>query len=207
MEKITITAEQLLRAKDYVPVALKTHYANEAANFCFDRLNLKLSGGPDSLPMPPMYKENTELKFRMLMGGFVKMYLGMEFETETEASEDASGKPIKREVCPWLMTQEAYDLYAGSHIFNQIERLKSEYGEVRDRAFDILADWRTTEKMLNAEISGKLMVMNEPVSRILMATQLQTTPEVMQELQKELENVQKEMEAYKKERERAVLKK
>lgn len=51
------------------------------------------------------------------------------------------------------------------------------------------------------------MVMNEPVSRILMAMQLQTTPEVMQGLQKELENVQKEMEAYKKEREKAVLKK
>lgn len=60
--------------------------------------------------------------------------------------------------------------------------------------------------MLNAEISGKLMVMNEPVSRILMAMQLQTTPEVMQSLQKELENVQKEMESYKKEREKAVLK-
>lgn len=207
MEKIIITAQKLMNARDYVPLSEKTRFAQEAADLCFDRMELRISGGPESLPMPPMYKENTGVKMRVLMGGFVRLYLGENIDTEKKITSDADGKERLEEISPWLMTQSEYDLYAGSHIFNQIERLKSEYGEVRDRAFDILADWRTTEKMLNAEIAGKLMVMNEPVSRIMMAMQSQTTPEVMMGLQKELEGLQKELDGYKTAREKAVLKK
>lgn len=207
MEKITITAQKLMNARDYVPLAEKARFAQDAADLCFDRMELRISGGPESLPMPPMYKENTGVKMRVLMGGFARLYLGDSIDTEKKITSDADGKDQVEEISPWLMKQTAYDLYAGSHIFNQIERLKSEYGDVRDKAFDVLADWRATEKMLNAEISGKLMVMNEPVSRIMMAMQSQTTPEVMMGLQKELEGLQKELDGYKTAREKAVLKK
>ena len=41
-----------------------------------------------------------------------------------------------------------------------------------------------------------LEVMNEPVSRMMMAVQQQTTPEVLQNLKNEMERAQKELEAY-----------
>lgn len=182
MENIKLTKEKLLSMRDYVPLAEKMKFIAEAADGCFDRMELKISGGAESMPMPPMYKDNTSIKSRMLMGAFVKLYLEAGFETEGEN--------------PWLMSVADYDRFCGSHIFNQIERMKAEGGEVRDKAFDVLSDWRDLEKRFNTEVYNMMQVMNEPVSRIMMAMQMQTTPEAMQGLKEELESVKKELDSY-----------
>nr|DAE06426.1 MAG TPA: hypothetical protein [Siphoviridae sp. ctb8j11] len=182
MENIKLTKEKLLSMRDYVPLAEKMRFVAEAAGGCFDRMELKISGGAESMPMPPMYRDNTSIKSRMLMGAFVKLYLEAGFETEGEN--------------PWLMSVADYDRFCGSHIFNQIERMKAEGGEVRDKAFDVLSDWRDLEKRFNTEVYNMMQVMNEPVSRIMMAMQMQTTPEAMQGLKEELESVKKELDSY-----------
>jgi hypothetical protein len=182
MENIKLTKENLLSMRDYVPLAEKMRFVAEAADGCFDRMELKISGGAESMPMPPMYRDNTSIKSRMLMGAFVKLYLEAGFETEGEN--------------PWLMSVADYDRFCGSHIFNQIERMKAEGGEVRDKAFDVLSDWRDLEKRFNTEVYNMMQVMNEPVSRIMMAMQMQTTPEAMQGLKEELESVKKELDSY-----------
>ena len=182
MDKIVITAEKLMEMRDYVPLAEKLRFVGEAADGCFDRMEIKIKNGADSLPIPPLYKENTGIKSRMLMGAFARLYFGAEIDAEKES--------------PWLMSVGEYDRWAGSHVFNQIDRLKKGRAEVRDRAFDILVDYKDLEKRMNAEIFGMLQVMNEPVSRIMTAIGQQTTPEAMTALKQELEGVQKELQDY-----------
>lgn len=182
MEKIVISAEKLLEMKDYIPLGEKLRFVKEAADGCFDRMEIKIRNGSDSLPIPPLYKENTGIKSRMLMGAVARLYCKTEIDAEKES--------------PWLMSVEEYDRWAGSHVFNQIDRLKKGSPDVRDKAFDILADYKDLEKRLNSEIYGMLQVMNEPVSRIMTAIGQQTTPEAMQALKQELEGVQKELQDY-----------
>lgn len=182
MEKIIITEEAFAGMRDYVPLREKLRFLDEAADGCFDRMELKIAVGADSLPMPPLYKENAGLKARMLMGAFVRLYVGAEFEAD--------------ERCPWLMSEAEYDRWAGSHVMNQIRRFKKKDGALRDKAYDLLADWAELEQRFGYEVRAMLEVMNEPVSRMMMAAQQQTTPEVLQNLKNEMERAQKELEAY-----------
>ena len=182
MEKILIPEEQFAGMRDYVPLGEKLRFLDEAADGCFDRIELKLAGGPDSLPMPPLYKENAGMKARMLMGAFVKLYVGAEFEAD--------------ERCPWLTSAAEYDRWAGSHVMNQIRRFKKKDGALRDKAYDLLADWADVEQKFGCEVRALMEVMNEPVSRIMLAIGQQTTPEVLQNLKREMETAQKELEDY-----------
>ena len=181
MEKIVITKEKLMQMPDYVPLLEKMQFVKEAADICFDRVELKIDGGLESMPMPPLYKENTAIKSRVLMAAYAKLYLGEAFESEKN---------------PWIMSTPDYDRFAASHIMNQIERLKRYDGEVRDKAFDVVSDMRDLEKRLNTEIYGLTQVMNEPVTRIIMALQQQTTPEAVSGALKELKDAQKAFADY-----------
>mgnify|MGYP000431148528 FL=1 len=181
MEKIQITKEKLMQIRDYVPMREKMQFVKEAADLCFDRVELKIDKGLDSVPMPPMYKENTAIKSRVLMSAYAKLYLNEPYETEKNQ---------------WLMTEADYDRFAASHIMNQIERLKRYDGEVRDKAFDVIADMRDLEKRLNTEVYGLTQVMNEPVTRIIMALQQQTTPEAVSGALNELKDAQKAFADY-----------
>lgn len=181
MEKIVITKEKLMQMPDYVPLLEKMQFAKEAADLCFDRVELKIDGGLDSMPMPPLYKENTAIKSRVLMAAYAKLYLGEAFESEKNT---------------WIMSTSDFDRFAASHIMNQIERLKRYDGDVRDKAFDVVADMRDLEKRLNTEIYGLTQVMNEPVTRIIMALQQQTTPEAVSGALNELKDAQKAFADY-----------
>lgn len=189
MDKIQITKENLMRMPDYVPLREKMQFVKEAADLCFDRVELKIDGGLDSMPMPPLYKENTAIKSRVLMAAYAKLYLNELYEFEKS---------------PWLMTESEYDRFAASHIMNQIERLKRYDGEVRDKAFDVISDMRDLEKRLNTEIYGLTQVMNEPVTRIIMAVQSQTTPEAVSGALNELKDAQKAFDDYMKSRQEST---
>lgn len=187
MDKIQITKENLMRMPDYVPLREKMQFVKEAADLCFDRVELKIDGGLDSMPMPPLYKENTAIKSRVLMAAYAKLYLNELCEFEKS---------------PWLMTESDYDRFAASHIMNQIERMKRYDGEVRDKAFDVISDMRDLEKRLNTEIYGLTQVMNEPVTRVIMAVQSQTTPEAVSGALNELKDAQKAFDDYMKSRQK-----
>ena len=62
---------------------------------------------------------------------------------------------------------------------------------LRDKAFDLLADFRDLEKMLNTEIYANLAVMNDVVARMNMAMQSAVTPESLQELTAMAEELKK----------------
>lgn len=170
-----------MQMPDYVPLREKMQFVKEAADLCFDRIEIKIDGGLESMPMPPLYKENTAIKSRVLMAAYAKLYLSEPYEFEKNQ---------------WLMTEQEYDRFASSHIMNQLERLKRCDGEVRDKAFDVISDMRDLEKRLNTEIYGLTQVMNEPVTRIIMALQQQTTPEAVSGALNELKDAQKAFADY-----------
>ena len=172
-------------AEAYVPISKKAEFVNYCAERCFDKLDITATSGNDTLSaMPPMWKENSELKARYMMGGLLKLYLKQEAQTD-ENDE-------------WLLTDQEYDRWAAEHILNQIERMKSN-ASLRDKCFDLLQEYKTLEKMLNTEVYGLIRVMNDSVSRIIAQIQASTTPESMKNAMAQLEQSKKDYEKYMKE--------
>ena len=102
------------------------------------------------------------------MSAFVKMYLNEEY-VPVEGNE-------------WLMSQDDYNNYKSGHIFNEMNRFKSN-NEIRDKIFDILSDYKELVTMFEQEIEGSLKAMNDPVSRVYMLfTELMTPTQVSQML-------------------------
>lgn len=165
MSEITITKEMLLGARDYVELGVKETWCKDNAMKCFDKLSITA----DEEPAPPMYMLNAGLKARYLMAAFTAFYLRQDYEA---LADDNS-----------LMSVEEYDRWAGSHVFNQIERWKSDR-EVRDKCFDVLADYKDLEKMFSVQINGMLAAMNDPVVRQneYLSTQMKELPAVLEQL-------------------------
>ena len=141
MEWKKLTEEELLAARDYVPLMEKAAFAAECAGRCFDRMEVRVEG-------------------------------------ET-----------------YLMSADDYDRWAGGHLFNQIDRMKGKGPELRDKAFDLLADYRDLEKMLKTEIYGMLQAMNDPVSRFQDLAAQSMTPEAVQKTLDDLKEARSAFDA------------
>ena len=145
MEKFILTEQMLKEARDYIPSAEKVGWVTKAAEQCIDRIEITDGDGGK---LPDMYMANQDRKERLLMGALCGLYLGIE---------------------------DDYDRMAGSHIFNQIQRMKS--GTLRDKCFDLISDYLNLERRLTAQINALLTVQNDIVVRNQLATS-----EVMKEL-------------------------
>ena len=164
--EIVLTRELIAGAKDYLPDAVKEAWTAENAAKCFDKLQITADGEA----MPPMYAVNASLKARYLMAAFAGLYLGAEYEAEADNVA--------------LMSVADYDRWAGSHVFNQMERMKR-FIEVRDKIFDIIEDYRALEKRFHAAIGNLLTVQNDPVIRQNEVTSnaVKELPEVLKQLE------------------------
>lgn len=172
MEFRRISETDFRDAGTYVPVMVKDSFVRYAAARCIDRVEITVAGdGESKTQTPPFYKDSVERKNRYMMGALVKLYLKMDYE------------PVEND--DWLMSADDYDRWAGGHILNQIERMKS-VPNLRNAAFDLLQDYKALEKMLNTEVYNMLQVMNDPVTRFLASMQAQATPEAMQQNLEEL---------------------
>lgn len=174
MDYIEITKEMLMEANDYVANAAKEAWAGENAPKCFDRLAITA----DNEPMPPMYMINAGLKARYLMALFAGAYMRQKYEAD--------------EKDPAMMTDAEYDRWAGSHVFGQIDRWKHD-AEVRNKCYDLMADFKDVEKRFSSQLNGLLAVQNDSVLRQsqYMTTQMSELPKVIEqlkELQEEREN-------------------
>ena len=147
--KILLTKEMVVAARDYIPNAVKEAWVSDNAAKCFDKLAIN---GTDGESVPPMYMLNTGLKARYLMGALIGMYLNITYDV------DSSDEPSL------LMSEDAYDMWASSHVLNQIERWKRD-AEIRDKCYDLLADYKDLEKRMSTQINSLLNVMNDNVLR------------------------------------------
>lgn len=191
MEYIEITIDDMKRARTYMPIMQKAEFVNAASVNCFDQLNVNAQyDNESSKPLPHMYKENTFLKSRYLMGALLSYYF--RFDIDMVEGTD------------WLVAADDYDRYAGGRIFECLQRFKSN-AEVRDKAYDILADYKDLESRLNREIHGMLTAMNDPVSRALMALTQSIEPDEMQKMLADLDNQQQALQDYLKNRNLSVV--
>lgn len=164
-DRIIITKEMVMDARDYLENAVKEAWVSENATKCFDRLSITADGEP----VPPMYIVNEGLKRRYLMAAFAALYMKQDYEAE---EKDTS-----------LMTEECFDRWAGGHAFEQLQRMKHD-AVVRDKCYDIVADYRELERRFVAQITGLLAVQNDVVIRQneYSAAQIKALPEIIEQL-------------------------
>ena len=167
-ERKPITMKEVfINAKSYVPLVQKEEIVSYCAERCIDRVVVN-TGEKFRGDTPPMYRENGQRKRRYLLGILARAYLQLNFE----------GCGGDR----WLMSADDYDWVGGVQLINQIDRMKKQSDALRDKAYDLLADYRDLEKMLNTEINANLRIMNDVVARMAMSAASAMTPESLQEL-------------------------
>ncbi len=188
MEKIVITELDIERARSYVPVREKEEFVDYCYQRCMNKVTINL-GDEDSDAMPNMYMENTFAKSKYLMSALLALYLNRKNEVETVDGDE------------WLMTDRQYDLWCGSQVLGQIERLKRKTSpEIQDKVYDLLRDYKDLERRLGSAIYNGLDVQNDPINRMFLKLSMGTSEEALasqMEAQKEmLESLKKEVDEY-----------
>ena len=177
-------------AATYMPLQEKDEWARNAAAMCINRVTLAAKDGDDTNAIPDYYTLNQERKSRVLYALLANTYLGFGLDL-TEG---------------YLVSTDDYDRWAGSHVMNQIERLKrtAQSYSLRDRIYDMLYDYKDAERRLNTEIASILSVHNDACSRLLAMLAVQTTPEYLTRQKDELDKLMKQMDEYAAQRGEAV---
>ena len=180
--RFEITKEMLMKARDYLTLNEKEAIALMIAPACVKKIwdynyeESRYYEEKDLLPeQVPIWGEDQAAKSAAFIGAVMFFSFG----------EDI-GDNI-------LISSEAYDKYAGSHVFNQIERFKST--EYREKAFDIISDYREMERHLNSAIYSVLRELNDPVKRFMEAFGTMGSIEGIQEAVKSIEEAKDGIEA------------
>ena len=179
-ETYVITEEAMAEVNTYVPIRIKTELIDRLAEKCIIRSEITASIDGQDMLMPTMYREDTNVKSRYLMGIFVRLYLCGTFKPDDE-------KDI------WLIPEDEYDKWAGGHVFNQIERFKQNQ-KLKNTCFDMISDYKDFEKRFNTEVYSLINAMNDPVARQLAAMQASVTPDSVKDILQKIEEIQENEE-------------
>lgn len=178
-----LTKDELKAADTYMPIMQKQQFVNDAVLNCFNTLKITAPSlsdkGNDAIP--DMFKADSFTMSRYLMGALLKYYF--HFDVDTVGDDK------------WLITADEYDRYAGGHFFEQLNRFKSDV-PLRDKAFDILADFKDLQYRLEREVQGMLAAMNDNVGRASAWLSFSLTPEDMQNMLSDLDKSQAELQEY-----------
>lgn len=165
MEHFVVTKEMMSKALTYMPLESKVSLAKQIAELCIKDMKTADQNipGEQILAMPYLKYEDTALKEVLILNTLLGYYLDVEVEINDKVG------------------YEQYDYYAGGHIYNQLERFKSD-STLRDKAFDLLSDFKVFRKMVDTEIYNIKVNNNDPVARFTSAVQILSTPENIKEL-------------------------
>ena len=169
MAKVTITAEDVLNAADYVTIETKQMMAELMTTFCVEERPSPNDGAV--MPLPPVYRENRMTRQMFLMGVLAELYLKKKVKYQTVRYQ--SGKKTVEKPLHLLMDADEYNEWAGSHVLNQLDRMKKQKGEVADKVFDILEDYKLFEHMLLGAIRDEVSARNSEADRFAMTVELQ----------------------------------
>ena len=172
-----ITGAIIENARTYLPIGAKKAFVQEALPHCIDTVSMQYEGQP----LPDMAKESVENKQKQLLGILAAGYLNINFE------------PIDGTM--WLMSDADYDYLSSSHILNQLERFKSN-AATRNKIFDLMQDYKLTEKLLNSEVYSAVAIQNDACTRLIAMVQSQSTPEYVQGMVSQLKESLSQLGAY-----------
>lgn len=152
---ITITEKDIENAETYVDISTKERYTRDVAFLCLEPVSVQVDEGE---VLPTMFRENKKIKAQYLMGALATM-LQRPFESEhLSTGEELTG----------CMAEAEYDLWAQSHVMNQLERLKKvKNAEVVNKLFDVLYEYKAFELLLTGAIKDELEVRNDPFNRAM----------------------------------------
>lgn len=171
-EYFVITKEILLKAQTYMPLAMKDDMSDDVAQRVVKEAPVFERTGIPSLPLPPLFEEDSALKAMLLLNILFGHYLDVEVKDTTDDFD----------------VYDRYDHYNGGHPLNQIERFKGDK-DVKNIAFDLLEDWREFRKMVDTKIYNLKARKNDSLARIWDSLAVLGTPENMEAFSKELEEV------------------
>lgn len=180
---IKIEEKDIEQASSFVPVSQKYVVAALAAKICVETVPKKQNPWPEA---PDRFRENRMLRHMVMMGILAKFYLNKEFEP-AEISYGVKGKKRQQSQVDFMMDGQTYDEWAGSHVINQLERLKkSKERATADKVFDILYDYKAFENMVFGAIRDELELRNDVCGRLGALLSVQVTPADMQRLIEEV---------------------
>lgn len=160
MESIVITKEIIERASDYIPLLQKTEMAESIAQDCIARVKMsRVDSSGNRQPLPDRYQERQLLTNLYLMGILAHEYLHIPYEGNDTIKE---GTPYYH----LMMPLATYDIFASSHVINQLEKLKADK-DCKDKVFNILYDYRKLQRMVYDEIAFATDHQNDLVWRFL----------------------------------------
>ncbi len=163
-EPFVITEEMIDKATSYLAFTEKLEIVNELAESCIEAVKgIDGIATETQLPIPQLYKERCGAKQYFIMYYFLTKYLHIDIKADE-----------------W--NDERFDYYAGSHIFNQLERFKSGNAEIKNKVFDILYDFKELKKMLDTEIFNLKESRNDTLNRIQDSISLYASPENIKQL-------------------------
>ena len=175
---ITLTKEIVEKANDYIPIERKHVWCRNVAAACVAKVTVTGNGADDNaFALPDRWEENTMARQMAMASALAQNYLGIYSEEEVLQAKD-------------------YDEIMGSHLINQLERMKSDR-DVRDKVFNILYDYNELKKMLNTDIYSRLGHLNDTLSRALAALQM-VRPDSMQDLTDQMNELSAAVKDYEK---------
>ena len=182
-DRYKVTPEIIDKANAYLPLGLKAALAKGISFFCVNvvRYDGKKDQAEDSkmenrFPVPVRYEENAIERTKYLMSVFLRYYLGVEYNLQSEIEIDPKKENIHLCIPDLLISDADYDRFAGSFVFNQIKRLKKTSVDLQDKAFDLLSDFKDFEKRLGVEINNLIQRKNDPVNRFAKMAEEVTDP-------------------------------
>lgn len=171
-EYFVITKEILLKAKTYMTLADKDIMSGDLALRVVKEVPALEREGIPSLPLPPLYEEDSALKAILLLNILFGYYLDVEVREPTEDFD----------------IFDVHDYYNGGHPLNQIERFKGDK-DVKNIAFDLLEDWREFRKMVDTKIYNLKARNNDSLARVFDSLAVMGTPENIEAFAKEIVEV------------------
>lgn len=151
---INITEQDILNAADYINIGVKEEFTRAVAFVCLEPVEVQYDGAS----LPTMFRENKKIKAQYLMGTLATL-MGKPFEAQKlKSGEELSG----------CMSEDDYNLWASSHVMNQLERMKKSGSKTAvNKLFDLLYDYKAFEMMLTGAIKDELEVRNDPFNRAM----------------------------------------
>lgn len=177
--KVEITAEDIQNATTFTSLSIKEVVARAIARLCIEPVEIISDDGE---PLPTMFRENRKLRQQFQMGILANL-LGREITLQKLKIRTDDG--VEEKALAWCMDEDEYNEWAGSHVINQLERLKKGADkELANRVFDFLYDYKAIEMMISGAIRDELEAHNDLFNRAMQYFSVTATNAAMGELMK-----------------------
>ena len=184
---VKITPEIIEQACDYIPLLEKQKMAETIGQKCVARVQMTMVGSDGrKKSLPDRFQETQLVTNLYLMGILAKCYLHIPYEGDADMKENNPYYGLQ-------MPCNTYDVWAGSHVVNQLEQLKTDK-TCKDKIYNSLYDYRKLQRMISAEIETAVEHQNDIVWRFLDVMEMSAKESILKDIEEATENQSEETE-------------